>query len=121
MVTLGTGIGSALSIDGQLVPNTEFGHLKMGQFEAEEYAADSIRKAEGLNWSVWAARLNEVLEAYEALLWPDLLILGGGGSKKYAKYQHLLKTKAPISVAEFGNMAGIIGAAVAAAQPANPL
>ncbi|MBV71058.1 MAG: polyphosphate glucokinase [Myxococcales bacterium] len=116
MVTLGTGIGSALLIDGQLVPNTEFGHLKMGDFEAEDYAADSIRKKQALDWPVWAGRLNEVLEAYEALLWPDLIILGGGGSKKYNKYQHLLKTKAAIAVAEFGNMAGIIGAAIAAAQ-----
>ncbi len=114
VVTLGTGIGSALLIDGKLIPNTEFGHMKMGDLEAEEYAADSVRKKEKLDWSVWAGRLNDVLNAYEALLWPDLIILGGGGSKKYKKYEQLLDTTAPIAVAEFGNMAGIIGAAVAA-------
>ena len=86
MVTLGTGIGSALFVDGELVPNTELGHLKMGKKDAEQRAADSVREAESLSWKEWAERLDEYLLMVEALFSPDLFIVGGGVSKKSDKF-----------------------------------
>src|SRR3954447_3699783 len=84
MATLGTGIGSALIVDGVLVPNTELGHLKMGKHEhdAEHLAAESAREREDLSWKDWATRLSNYLSYVESLLWPDLFVLGGGVSKK---------------------------------------
>ena len=86
MVTLGTGIGSALFMDGVLVPNTELGHLKMGKKDAEQRAAESVREAEGLSWKEWSARVAEYLLMVEALFSPDLFIMGGGISKKADKF-----------------------------------
>ena len=111
VVTLGTGIGSALFTNGQLLPNTELGHLLLGNVEAEHHASDATRKREGLNWKTWAARLDEVLHAYQALWWPDRFILGGGVSKKHAKYLELLTVDAEVVPASLLNQAGIIGAA----------
>ena len=124
MLTLGTGIGSALFINKRLVPNTELGHLvlaesSIGRCEAEGYAADSIRKRESLDWHAWAERLNQVIAAYESLLWPDLIILGGGGSKKFDRIRSHLRTRAAIVPAEQRNLAGIIGAACAASTDDN--
>lgn len=116
LVTLGTGIGSALFVDRALVPNTELGHLEVRGKEAEERAADRIREEKGLSWHAWAERLTEVLRAYESLLWPDLFVIGGGVSKKADKYLHLLDVQTPVVAAELLNEAGIVGAALASGR-----
>ena len=114
MLTFGTGIGSAIFVNGMLVPNTEFGHMAIRGKDAEDRASDRIRKKENLNWKKWAKRVNEFLGRMEALFSPDLFILGGGVSKKHHNYLHLLNTRAEIVPAESLNEAGIIGAAIAA-------
>jgi polyphosphate glucokinase len=114
MLTLGTGIGSAIFVDGHLVPNTEFGHMELQGEEAEHRASARIRKEEDLSWKKWASRLNEFLTQMEALFWPDLFILGGGVSRKHEKFLPLLETRANIVPAQWRNQAGIIGAALAA-------
>jgi polyphosphate glucokinase len=114
VITLGTGIGSALFVDGTLVPNTEFGHLDVRGKAAEVRASEKVREDQELSWGKWAKRLNEVLGHIEALLCPDLFIIGGGVSKKSEKYLPLLKTRAEIVPAELLNQAGIVGAAIAA-------
>ena len=112
-LTIGTGIGSALFIDGDLLPNTEFGHLflKNQKQVAEKYTADSVRKKEDLSWEEWGKRLNEYLEHVDFLFNPKLILLGGGASKKYDKYANEIMIKTPIRTASLKNMAGIIGAA----------
>jgi polyphosphate glucokinase len=114
MVTLGTGIGSALFVDGVLVPNTEFGHLEVRGKAAEHRASEKVREDHDLGWDKWAKRVNEVLVHMEALLWPDLFIIGGGVSKKGAKFLPLLDTRAEVMAAQLLNEAGIVGAALAA-------
>ena len=115
MVTLGTGIGSAVFLDGKLVPNTELGHLKMGKQDAERLAAESVREAEQLSWKQWAKRLDAYFQYLEALFSPDLIIVGGGVSKKSDKFLPLISTRVDIVPAQLLNEAGIVGAAVAAA------
>ena len=117
LLTFGTGIGSALFTDGVLVPNTEFGHVKFDKRIAEHVAADSVRSKEHLTWERWAKRrVQPVLEMYEFLLSPDLIIVGGGVSKpeRWDRYGRFLKTKGRITPAALGNEAGIVGAALAA-------
>lgn len=114
ILTLGTGIGSAIFVDGTLVPNTEFGHMEVRGMDAEDRASDRIRKTEDLSWKKWANRVNEFLDRMEILFSPDLFILGGGVSKKHDKYLHWLETKTEIVPAQLLNEAGIIGAALAA-------
>jgi polyphosphate glucokinase len=114
--TLGTGIGSALLVDGTLVPNTELGHLELGGKDAESRAADSVRDAEDLSWSEWAKRLQRYFAHLENLFWPDLIVVGGGVSKKSDRYLPLLDLRTPIVPAALRNEAGIIGAAVVAAE-----
>ncbi|MEC7984833.1 MAG: ROK family protein [Myxococcota bacterium] len=114
MVTIGTGLGSALFRDGVLFPNTELGHLMLNNIKAEHYASGAVRKREGLSWKEWGARFNEVLELYERLFWPDLFILGGGDCKKLHKFEPCLKVRADVRAATLENQAGIIGAATAA-------
>lgn len=116
VITVGTGIGSALIADGQLVPNTELGHLRFKGGIAEKYAADSVRKAEGLSWEVWGNRFDEFLHHLNRLFSPDFIILGGGISKKFDRYQHLLSLEVPIAPATLLNEAGIVGAAIAASS-----
>ena len=113
LLTLGTGIGSAIFVNGTLVPNTEFGHMEVRGKDAEDRASDRIRKAQDLNWKQWTTRLNEFLNRMETLFSPDLFVLGGGVSKKHEKYLHYLETKAEIVPAQLLNEAGIIGAAIA--------
>ena len=113
MVTLGTGIGTALFIDGRLVPNCELGHLIIRGQDAEERASDRARSRGRRGWKKWAKRLDEYLRYAEALLNPDLFILGGGVSKKHERFLHLLTTSTPVVPAEMRNEAGIVGAAVA--------
>jgi len=114
MITLGTGIGSAVFVDGELVPNTELGHLQIRGKDAERRASESARERDNLNWKKWAKRLNEYLEQLEALFWPDLIVVGGGISKKSEKFLPLLETRAQIVPAKLLNDAGIVGAALAA-------
>ena len=114
--TLGTGIGSALIVGGKLVPNTEFGHLEIGGKDAETRAADSVRDAEGLSWADWAKRLQRYFRVLEDLLWPDLIIVGGGVSRKSERFLPLLTLRTPIVAAALRNDAGIIGAALLAAE-----
>jgi polyphosphate glucokinase len=116
MTTLGTGIGSALLFDGQLVPNSELGHLEIDGHDAERRAASSARDAEGLSWEEWAARLQRYYGVIEDLLWPSLIVVGGGISKKADKFLPLLHLRAPIVAATLRNQAGIVGAAVLAAE-----
>lgn len=116
VTTLGTGIGSALFVDGTLVPNTEFGHLEVDGEDAESRAADSAREREDLSWKDWAKRLQRYYEALERVLQPDLIVVGGGVSKKHEKFLPLLELRAPVVPAELRNEAGIIGAAVMAAE-----
>lgn len=119
MVTLGTGIGSALFLDGKLVPNTEFGHLEINSHDAESRAADSARERDDLDWQHWAKRVSKYLRHLEALLWPDLIICGGGVSKKADKWlPHLHKVRTKVVPAQLQNDAGIIGAALWAEEMA---
>lgn|SRR5574341_184466 len=120
MVTLGTGIGSALFVDGKLVPNTELGHLVLRGKDAERRASDRARQDKDLSWKRWAKRLNEYLGYLEALLFPDLIIIGGGVSKEHAKFLPRIKTRAKIMPAQLLNEAGIIGAALAAHETGTP-
>jgi len=114
--TFGTGIGSAIFINGQLLPNTEFGRLEIRGKEAEARASDFIRSKEDLSWSKWAKRVNEVLGRMEGLFWPDLFIIGGGVSKKHEKFLPLLQLRTKVVPAQMLNQAGIIGAAIAASR-----
>jgi polyphosphate glucokinase len=114
LLTVGTGIGSALFLDGQLVPNTELGHLEVDGHEAEHRASETAREKHDLSRKEWAERFNRYLEVLEGLLWPDLIIIGGGVSKAPDKIMPLLVSKAKIVPATLANAAGIIGAALAA-------
>ena len=114
LLTFGTGIGSALFVDGRLVPNTELGHLLMWGGSAERRAAASAKTAEDLSWTTWARRVDKYLAHIERLFSPDLLIAGGGVSRLHEKWLPLLHTRAEIIPARFRNNAGIIGAALSA-------
>jgi polyphosphate glucokinase len=120
VTTLGTGIGTALLMDGVLVPNSELGHLELDGHDAESRAASSARENEDLSWEEWAQRLQRYYGALEDLLWPALFVVGGGISKKADKYLPLLHLRAPVVAAQLRNEAGIIGAAVLAAETATP-
>jgi polyphosphate glucokinase len=115
-LTLGTGIGSALFVDGRLVPNTELGHLEIDGRDAEQAAAPSARDREGLSWRRWAKRLGRYIDRVDALLWPDLVILGGGVSQRPERWIEDLGCRPEIVTAELANEAGIIGAALLAAE-----
>lgn len=116
MLTFGTGIGTALFIDGKLVPNTEFGHLEMHGADAETFASARVRTAEHLDFPAWIARVNEYLHYVHALFWPDVFILGGAVVENYDRFAPLLKAPCEIRPAHFGGQAGVMGAALAAAQ-----
>ena len=116
MLTLGTGIGSAIFVDGHLLPNTEFGHLPIRGVDAEDRCSDRIRKQEDLNWKKWGKRVSEFLAAMEFFFSPDLFIIGGGVSKKHHKFLQYFESAAPVVPAQLRNEAGIIGAAMAASD-----
>ena len=116
VLTLGTGIGTALFIDGRLLPNTELGHLEVRGMEAEHRASAKVRADRELGWQEWATEVNEVLAAYHALLWPDVFIIGGGVTENWEHFGRLLVSHAEIVPAHFRNDAGMIGAAMAAAD-----
>ena len=115
MLTFGTGIGSAVFLDGKLVPNTELGHLELHGHDAEDRASDRAREEDNLDWPHWAHRVQSYLQHVEALFSPDLFIIGGGVSKKADRFLPLIKLRTRTVPAALQNEAGIIGAAVAAA------
>ena len=119
MLTLGTGIGSAIFVKGNLLPNTEFGHLKIRGKEAEKRCSASVKVEKNLGWKEWAILLQEYLDMLEFLLNPDIIIIGGGISKDHEKYFPLIRTRAKLMPAKYFNQAGIIGSALFAAHMHN--
>ncbi|NMD47237.1 MAG: ROK family protein, partial [Propionibacterium sp.] len=115
IATLGTGIGTALFGDGRLVPNTELGHLELDGYDAEKRAASSVKTNEGLSYKAWSKRLQRYFSHVEMLLSPDLIIVGGGISKKSEKFLPRLELQAPIGPAQLLNQSGIVGAGVVGA------
>lgn len=115
LLTIGTGIGSAVFIDGILVPNTEFGHIELKGRDAESRVSGAARERRGIGWKAWAREFDLYLGHLELYLQPDLIILGGGVSKEMAKFGKYLEASAPIVTARYLNTSGIIGAAYAAA------
>jgi len=115
MITFGTGIGSGVFVDGRLVPNTEFGHLGVDGQDAETRAAAVVRERENLTWKQWGKRADRYLEVVEDLLWPDLIVVGGGVSANFDKFAKYLQRRTPVVPSSSGNDAGIIGAALARA------
>jgi polyphosphate glucokinase len=116
LLTFGTGIGSALIIDGVLVPNTELGHLELDGYDAETRAAASVRDEHGMSYKKWAKRVNAYMQHVEALFTPDLFVVGGGVSKNADKWVPLLELHTPVQPAQLLNDAGIVGAAIAAVE-----
>ena len=117
IVTIGTGLGTALFSDGHLLPNTELGHIVLDNgMEAERYASEAVRDLQKLKWKDWGDRFNHYLITMEKLFWPDLIVLGGGASKKLPKFAPRITTPTPVTPAHFLNQAGMIGAALFAEE-----
>lgn len=114
LITIGTGLGTVLFVDGLLVPNLELGHIELRGKDAEKRASDAARKKKDLSWKEWAQRFDEYLHQIDRLTNPDLIILGGGAAKKIHKFQEYLTVETEVVAAEFLNEAGIVGAALAA-------
>ncbi|MGN1392560.1 MAG: polyphosphate--glucose phosphotransferase [Succinivibrionaceae bacterium] len=112
MITIGTGLGSALFVDGHLLPNTELGHLILNDMKAEAYCSDFARQSQDLTWGKWGKRFNKYLNRIQFLFNPDLIILGGGASKHFEKFSDKITIHTPITTAKTLNTAGIIGAAM---------
>ncbi|HKK60523.1 MAG TPA: ROK family protein [Salinivirga sp.] len=116
-LTIGTGIGSAIINQGQLIPNSELGHVYLDNgMKTEHFASDAVRKKEDLSRKEWGERFNIVLKYFDKLFYPDLFVLGGGSSKKFHKYAETITVKTPVKPAELLNQAGIIGAALLASR-----
>lgn len=113
VVTIGTGLGTSLFTDGVLLPNTELGHIEINGKDAELFASDAARKREDMSWKRWGKYFDVYLNRLHGLLWPDLIILGGGASKKFEKFSEFLSVPTEVVTAETLNEAGIIGAALA--------
>lgn len=117
LLTFGTGIGSAVFSDGVLVPNTELGHLELHGHDAETRASTKAKEDHELTWEHWAKRVTKYLAHVEMLFSPELFIIGGGVSRKSAKFLHLIEgIRAEIVPAQLQNNAGIVGAAMRAAK-----
>jgi polyphosphate glucokinase len=116
LLTFGTGIGSALLIDGKLVPNTELGHLELGGYDAETRASAAVKDRHKMSYAKWAKRVEYYMAHVEALFTPDLFVVGGGVSKDSDKWIQLLTLRTPVKPAQLLNNAGIVGAAMAAAE-----
>lgn len=114
VLTFGTGIGSAVFSDGELVPNTELGHLPLDGRDAEDTAAASVKEELRLSWRQWTPRVSHYLRLLENLIWPDLIIVGGGVSKQADAWLPMLDVRTPVVAAQLRNDAGIVGAALAA-------
>jgi polyphosphate glucokinase len=119
MVTLGTGIGTALFCDGRLFPNTELGHIELRGMDAEKWASAHVRTVEQLDFPAWSARVNEYLQRLYDLFWPDVFILGGAVSERFAEFSPLLRSPAVLRPAHFAGQAGVVGAAMAAVESAH--
>ena len=119
VATLGTGIGTALLYRGVLIPNSELGHLELDGMDAERRASAGAREREDLGWGEWSRRLERYFRALERLLWPDLFVVGGGVSRRADKFIDRLQLRTPIVPAALRNEAGIVGAALHAANAAN--
>jgi polyphosphate glucokinase len=117
MITLGTGIGSAVFLDGRLVPNTELGHIEIDGRDAEKLASGKAQEKEKLSWKDYTKRIETYLRRLDALLWPDLVIIGGGVSKESEKFLPNLKARCEVVPAKLLNNAGIVGAAMMAGSP----
>jgi polyphosphate glucokinase len=117
VLTLGTGIGSAIFVDGHLLPNTEFGHLVVDGKEAEHRASARVRVEHDLSWEQWTAQLNLVLKTLHSLIWPDLILLCGGITEEPERFIHALACGAPVRVGSLRADAGIVGAALATSLP----
>lgn len=120
LLTFGTGIGSALINNGQLIPNSELGHLIVGGKEAESFASSAAKDRDELGYGKWSRRVNKVMSEYERLLFPELFIVGGGISRKAEKWVPRLELNAPVVPATLRNTAGIVGAAMAMEQGLHP-
>ncbi|MDR2373202.1 MAG: ROK family protein [Bifidobacteriaceae bacterium] len=118
VMTLGTGIGVALITGGKLWPNAELGHIQIDGHDAEKWAAASAKDREGLTYAKWARRLQRYFSEIDRLLWPDLIVVGGGVSRKHDKFLPLLSLRPKIVPAALRNTAGIVGAATLAWQGA---
>ena len=116
MITFGTGIGTAFFADGILLPNSELGHMEVRGIEAEKWTSAHVRTAQKLDWPAWIERVNVYLGQLYALFWPDLFILGGAVSERFDEFAPLLHSDAQIRPARFAGQAGVIGAALAAAD-----
>jgi polyphosphate glucokinase len=116
MLTFGTGIGSALLMNGVLVPNTELGHLELDGYDAESRAAASVRDDSKMSYKKWAHRVNRYMQHVERLFTPDLFVVGGGVSKVSDKWVPLLELNTPVEPAQLLNDAGIVGGAIAALE-----
>jgi polyphosphate glucokinase len=114
LVTVGTGLGTALFVDGHLFPNTELGHIQIRGKDAERRASDAARVRKELSWEAWADRFNEYLQEIERLLYPNLIIVGGGASKEFNRFAGAIKVHAQVVPAQLLNNAGIVGAALGA-------
>lgn len=114
MITVGTGLGTAIFTGGVLLPNTELGHIEIRGREAERWASDAARRRKDLSWKKWSRRFGRYLRTLERLFWPDLFIIGGGVSKKHDKFLPRIDLRAEVVPAELRNDAGMIGAALAA-------
>ncbi len=111
LLDLGTGIGSALFTNGHLVPNMQLGHVELHGRDAESRLSPVARRRRRIGWKQWAGEFNELLARYEAYVWPDRIIIGGGAAKDFSKFGQLLKASAPLVAATIGTNAGIVGAA----------
>jgi len=116
MITIGTGIGVSLFNNGMLIPNSELGHIKYRGKDAETLLSEAARKSKHLSRARWAEQFDRFLGYLESLFWPDMFILGGGGFKKPEKFENVFTIRTPVHFAKFRNQAGIIGAAIAAAE-----
>ncbi len=119
MITIGTGLGSGVFLDGELIPNFELGQIPYKKYKKIElWAAASAKEREGLTYEEWGIRFNKFLEYVELIIAPDLIILGGGTSKHFDQFKDYIKIDTPVIPAELRNQAGIVGAAAAALHQA---
>jgi polyphosphate glucokinase len=116
MVTIGTGVGTALLNDGKLIPNSELGHILVNRHLADTWVSDATRAAETLSWKRWSQRLDRYLGQLHKIVWPELIVIGGGIAKHADKFLDRVDPGCEVRVAELGNLAGIVGAALAAAE-----
>ncbi len=112
-ITLGTGVGSGMTLDGALVPNTELGHLQQGGSDMEDRVAGGAHRTDDTEWGSWGREVDTYLHALENLLWPSQIIIGGGIGAEFDKFEQYLRLRTPVTAALTGNDAGIIGAALA--------